>query len=49
MFMHKDAKHVALNYETHFAETHFARIEVGHWPAVDGRTDWASFDTADIF
>jgi hypothetical protein len=33
MCMHKEAKHFAFNYETHFA-----RFEVGHWGAVDGRT-----------
>jgi hypothetical protein len=42
--LHKDAEHTALSY-TH----HFARFDVGHWGAVDGRNDWASHDTAVIF
>lgn len=44
MCMHKDAKHVALSYHTHFAQ-----FAVGHWGAVDGRNDWDAFDTAVIF
>ncbi len=42
--MHKDAEHVALSYADNFA-----RFDVGHWGAVDGRNDWASHDTAVIF
>ena len=42
--MHKDAEHVALSYAHHFA-----RFDVGHWGAVDGRNDWATHDTAVIF
>lgn len=42
--MHKDAEHVALSYEHRFA-----RFDVGHWGAVDGRNDWAACDTAVIF
>ncbi|MBR0899961.1 hypothetical protein JQ616_33840 [Bradyrhizobium tropiciagri] len=42
---------------THNANTHiakgdgmgFERFAVGHWNAVDGRNDWADFDTAVIF
>jgi hypothetical protein len=43
--MHKDTEHVALTYEHH----HFARFNVGHWGALDGRNDWATHDTAVIF
>lgn len=42
--MHKDAEHVALSYAHKFA-----RLDVGHWGAVDGRNDWSSHDTAVIF
>jgi len=42
--MHKDAEHVALSYAHPFA-----RFDVGHWGAVDGRNDWATHDTAVIF
>jgi hypothetical protein len=42
--MHKDTEHVALSYDHHFA-----RFDVGHWGAVDGRNDWDTFDTAVIF
>jgi hypothetical protein len=42
--MHKDAEHIALSYDHHFA-----RFDVGHWGAVDGRNDWATHDTAVIF
>lgn len=42
--MHKDAEHVALSYAHQFA-----RFDVAHWGAVDGRNDWASHDTAVIF
>jgi len=42
--MHKDAEHVALSYEHRFA-----RFDVGHWGAVDGRNTWATCDTAVIF
>jgi len=36
----------------HIAQSHgmgFDRFAVGHWGAVDGRNDWADFDTAVIF
>ncbi len=42
--MHKDAEHVALSYEHRFA-----RFDVAHWGAIDGRNDWAACDTAVIF
>lgn len=42
--MHKDAEHVALSYQHRFA-----RFDVGHWGAVDGRNTWAGCDTAVIF
>jgi hypothetical protein len=42
--VHKDAEHVVLSYEQRFA-----RFDVGHWNAVDGRNDWADCDTAVIF
>jgi hypothetical protein len=42
--LHKDVEHVALSYANHFA-----RFDVGHWGAVDGRNDWATHDTAVIF
>jgi hypothetical protein len=42
--MHKDTEHVALSYDHCFA-----RFDVGHWGAVDGRNDWATHDTAVIF
>jgi hypothetical protein len=42
--MHKDAEHVAKSYAHRFA-----RFDVGHWGAVDGRNDWATHDTAVIF
>ena len=42
--MHKDAEHVALSYAHSFA-----RFDVGHWGAVDGRNDWSDHDTAVIF
>jgi hypothetical protein len=42
--MHKDAEHTALSYVHHFA-----RFDVGHWGAIDGRNDWATHDTAVIF
>ena len=42
--MHKDAEHVALSYAHPFA-----RFDVGHWGAVDGRNDWATHDAAVIF
>jgi hypothetical protein len=44
MCMHRDAKHVALTYANHFA-----RFDVGHWGAIDGRNDWSDYDTAVIF
>jgi hypothetical protein len=44
MCMHKDTKHVAQTYEHSFA-----RFDVGHWGAIDGRNDWSDFDTAVIF
>jgi len=42
--MHQAVEHVALSYEHRFA-----RFDVGHWNAVDGRNDWANCDTAVIF
>ena len=39
--MHQAVEHVALSYEHRFA-----RFDVGHWNAVDGRNDWAHCDTA---
>jgi hypothetical protein len=44
MCMHQATEHVALSYTTHFKQ-----FAVGHWNAVDGRNDWAEFDTALIF
>jgi hypothetical protein len=44
MCMHKDTKHTALSYEHHFA-----RLDVGHWGAIDGRNDWSINDVAVIF
>jgi hypothetical protein len=44
MCMHKDTKHVAQT----FAHP-FARFDVGHWGAIDGRNDWSDYDTAVIF
>jgi hypothetical protein len=44
MCMHKDTKHVALTYAHPFA-----RFDVGHWGAIDGRNDWSDYDTAVIF
>jgi hypothetical protein len=44
MCMHKDTKHVAQTY------LHpFARFDVAHWGAIDGRNDWEDYDTAVIF
>lgn len=46
--MHMDAEQVAKDIA--LAGTHpFARLDVGHWGAVDGRNDWSSYDTAVIF
>jgi hypothetical protein len=42
--LHKDCEHVAVSYEHRFA-----RFDVGHWGAVDGRNTWAACDTAVIF
>jgi hypothetical protein len=42
--MHKACEHVPLSYPVHFA-----KFSVGHWGAVDGRNDWADYDTAVIF
>ena len=42
--MHKDAEHIAVSYAHHFA-----RFDVGHWGAIDGRNEWATHDTAVIF
>jgi hypothetical protein len=44
MCMHKDTKPVALTYTPTFA-----RFDVGHWGAIDGRNDWSEYDTAVIF
>jgi hypothetical protein len=44
MCMHRDAKHVAVSYANPFA-----RFDVGHWGAIDGRNDWSDYDTAVIF
>jgi hypothetical protein len=44
MCVHKDTKHVALTYAHPFA-----RFDVGHWGAIDGRNDWSDYDTAVIF
>jgi hypothetical protein len=44
MCMHKDTKHHALTYAHPFA-----RFDVGHWGAIDGRNDWSDYDTAVIF
>jgi hypothetical protein len=41
---HRTNEHTARNYDAPFA-----RYDVGHWGAVDGRNDWADFDTAVIF
>jgi len=43
MCMHKDTEHVAKTYEHPFA-----RFDVGHWGAIDGRNDWSEYDTAVI-
>jgi len=42
--MHKDAEHIAKSYAHRFA-----RLDVGHWGAVDGRNNWATHDVAVIF
>ena len=42
--MHKDTEHKALSYKNHFA-----KFAVAHWGAVDGRNDWADYDTGVIF
>jgi hypothetical protein len=42
--VHKDTKHVARTYAPPFA-----RFDVGHWGAIDGRNDWSDCDTAVIF
>jgi len=51
--MHKDAEHVirrdALKQDALSGAQLFARFDIGHWGAVDGRNDWASCDTAVIF
>jgi hypothetical protein len=44
MCMHKDTKHVAQTYAHPFA-----RFDVGHWGAIDGRNDWSDYDTTVIF
>jgi hypothetical protein len=44
MCLHKDIKHVAQTYAHPFA-----RFDVGHWGAIDGRNDWSDYDTAVIF
>ena len=46
--MHKDAEEVA-KAVVKSGEHPFARLDVGHWNAVDGRNDWETFDTAVIF
>jgi hypothetical protein len=46
--MHMDAEQVAKDVAASGAHP-FARLDVGHWGAVDGRNDWASYDTAVIF
>jgi hypothetical protein len=46
--MHQDAEQVAKDIALSGAHP-FARLDVGHWGAVDGRNDWASYDTAVIF
>lgn len=46
--MHKDAEDVA-KAVIKSGEHPFARLDVGHWNAVDGRNDWETFDTAVIF
>lgn len=43
MCMHKDTKHVVLT-NAHS----FARFDIGHWGAIDGRNDWSDYDTAVI-
>jgi hypothetical protein len=43
MCMHKDTEHVAKTYEHPFA-----RFDVGHWGAIDGRNDWSTYHTAVI-
>jgi hypothetical protein len=52
--MHKDAEHIirqkgATNGIVLSDAHRFARLDIGHWGAVDGRNDWASHDTAVIF
>jgi hypothetical protein len=42
--VHRDGETTALSYENKFK-----RFEVGHWGAIDGRNEWADFDTAVIF
>jgi hypothetical protein len=46
--MHLDAEQVAKDVVSSGAHP-FARLDVGHWGAVDGRNDWATYDTAVIF
>ena len=46
--MHLDAEQVAKDVVASGAHP-FARLDVGHWNAVDGRNDWATYDTAVIF
>jgi len=51
--LHKDAEHIitrdALKQSALSGAKLFARFDMGHWGAVDGRNDWASYDTAVIF
>lgn len=46
--MHLDAEQVAKDVVASGAHP-FARLDVAHWGAVDGRNDWATYDTAVIF
>lgn len=41
---HKVNEHVPKTFQHRFA-----RLEVGHWGAIDGRNDWKDFDTAVLF
>jgi hypothetical protein len=51
--MHKDAEQIVMKKDANGIALsdahHFARFDVGHWGAVDGRNDWAAHDTAVIF
>lgn len=44
LITHKAVEHIPLNFEHPFA-----RLDVGHWGAIDGRNDWADHDTVVIF